>query len=157
MGRPFGFGRGKGPKRKILDMQLTLDSSVIVAALRKQEKKHKQSKTLLEKVKNGEHIAFEPYIVLVEVVAAIRRRTGSESLADRVKKDLQQINTLNFLELESRRANESANIAKVTGVKGMDAIVAQIAKEFDATLVSLDVEMIERLKTAIKTETVDQF
>ena len=76
---------------------VTLDSSVIVAALREQEKKHEECKRVLEKVKDGKLIALEPYTVLVEVVAAIKRRTGSTPLAERVKNDLQDIDTINFL------------------------------------------------------------
>jgi len=66
-------------------MMLTLDSSVIVAAFRENEKKHKKCLKLLEKVKNGQHTAVEPYTVLVEITAAIKRRTGSEELAETVK------------------------------------------------------------------------
>ncbi|MGC8931648.1 MAG: hypothetical protein ACP5K6_08995 [Dictyoglomus sp.] len=62
---------------------LTLDSSIIIAALREQEEKHDICFGVLEKVKNGEYIAIEPYIVLVEVTAAIRRRTGSKNLLKR--------------------------------------------------------------------------
>ena len=123
---------------------LTLDSSVIVAALREQEEKHEICKRLLERVKNGEFVALEPCTVLVEVVAAIKRRTGSEYLAERVKSGLENIDSINFLDLISIRADDAANIAKETGVRGMDAIVIQIAKEFGSPLVSLDMEMAER-------------
>ena len=123
---------------------LTLDSSVIVAALREQEEKHEICKRLLERVKNGEFIALESYTVLVEVVAAIKRRTGSEHLAERVKSGLENIDSINFLDLISIRADDAADIAKETGVRGMDAIVIQVAKEFGSPLVSLDMEMTER-------------
>ena len=78
---------------------LTLDSSVIVAALREQEEKHEVCKRLLERVKNGEFIALESYTVLAEVVAAIKRRTGSEHLAERVKSGLENIDSIKFLDL----------------------------------------------------------
>ena len=123
---------------------LTLDSSVIVAALREQEEKHEVCKRLLERVKNGEFIALESYTVLVEVVAAIKRRTGSEHLAERVKSGLENIDSIKFLDLISIRADDAADIAKETGVRGMDAIVIQAAKEFGSPLVSLDMEMTER-------------
>ncbi|MEA1868646.1 MAG: type II toxin-antitoxin system VapC family toxin [Euryarchaeota archaeon] len=123
---------------------LTIDSSVIVAALREQEEKHEICKRLLERVKNGEFVALEPCTVLVEVVAAIKRRTGSEYLAERVKSGLENIDSINFLDLISIRADDAANIAKETGVRGMDAIVIQIAKEFGSPRVSLDMEMAGR-------------
>ena len=95
---------------------LTLDSSVIVAALREHEEKHEVCKRLLERVKNGEFIALESYTVLVEVVAAIKRRTGSEHLAERVKSGLENIDNINFLDLISIRADDAADISKETGV-----------------------------------------
>ncbi len=134
---------------------ITLDSSVIVAALREQEEKHEECKRLLEKVKDGNFIALEPYIVLVEVVAAIKRRTGSTPLGERVKNDLQDIDTINFLDLDLVRADEAANIAKEIGVRGMDAIVIQIAKEFDSFLVSLDGEMVKRAKSVVTVKDVE--
>jgi len=134
---------------------ITLDSSVIVAALREQEEKYEACKKLLERVKNGEFAALEPYTVLVEVVAAIKRRTKSESLAERVKNDLENIDTIKFLDLISSRANSAAEIAKETGVRGMDAIVIQISKEFNAPLVSLDEEMSKRAELVVKIVNID--
>lgn len=52
-------------------MDVCLDSSVIVTALRKQEKSHLVAKDVLRKVKDGTHIAIEPYTVLIEVTAAL--------------------------------------------------------------------------------------
>lgn len=133
---------------------LTLDSSVIITALREQEENHEECLRLLEKIKNAEYIAIEPYTVLVEVVAAIKRRTGSEQLAERVKIDLQGIGSIHFLDLESDRANEASEIAKKSGMRGMDAVVVQIAKEFNATLVSLDKEMTAKAEGIVKVKNV---
>jgi len=118
---------------------LTLDSSVIVASLRKQEGKHVLCKRLLERVKNGEFVALEPYTVMVEVVAAIKRRTGSESLAEMVKSGLEDMSSIIFMDLISIRADD----------------VAKIAKEFDSPLVSLDMEMIERSKSVVTTVNIE--
>jgi predicted nucleic acid-binding protein len=54
-------------------MYLTLDSSVIVAGLREDEEKHEECRKLMEKVKEGEYVAFEPCTVLIEVAAAIKK------------------------------------------------------------------------------------
>ena len=136
-------------------MNICLDSSVIVAALRKQEVHHEAAKNLLEKVKDGNHIAIEPYIVLIEVVAAIKRRTGSTELAKRVKNDFMAIDTINFTDLESIRASDASEIAMNLGVRGMDAIVIQTAKEFNVPLITLDKEMIEKAKSFVDIRAVD--
>lgn len=128
---------------------------MIVAALRKQEVHYEASKNLLEKVKDGNHIAIEPYIVLIEVVAAIKRRTGSTELAKRVKNDFLAIDTINFTELESIRASDASEIAMNLGVRGMDAIVIQTAKEFNVPLITLDKEIIEKAKSFVDIRAVD--
>ncbi len=128
---------------------------MIIAALRKQEVHHEAAKNLLETIKDGGHIAIEPYIVLIEIVAAIKRRTGSTELAKRVKNDFLAIDTINFMDLESTRASDASEIAMNLGVRGMDAIVIQIAKEFNIPLITLDKEMIEKAKSFIHISAVD--
>jgi len=134
---------------------LTLDSSVIVAALKEQEERHGECKNLLEKVKDGKFIALEPYSVLVEIVAAIKRRTGIKDLARRVRRNLVDIDTIKFLELTFVRAEQAAEIAEEVGVRGMDAIVIQVAKEFGVPLLSLDLEIMSKAKSVVKIELVE--
>lgn len=95
---------------------LTLDSSIIIAALREQEEKHNICLEVLEKVKNGEYVAIEPYTVLVEVSSAIRRRTGSKKLAEKVRFYLRSIDSIHFLELDSYRAEEASKVAEELSV-----------------------------------------
>lgn len=68
--------------------RVTIDSSVVVASLLKSELRHKEALKIWERVLSGKDIAIMPYSILVEVVAAVRRRTGSEDLAVAVKKEL---------------------------------------------------------------------
>ena len=62
---------------------------------------------------------------------------------------------INFLDMDLVRADEAANIAKEFGVRGMDAIVIQTAKEFDSLLVSLDGEMVKRAKSVVTVKDVE--
>lgn len=113
-------------------MNFTIDSSVIVASLREQEKAHDESRAFLTQIVEGEHTAYEPAIVLVEVTAAIRRRTGSTELARKVKQNLLELQSFVFYELNAFRMSSAAQIAEQISLKGMDAIVVQIAKEKEA-------------------------
>ena len=131
-------------------MYLILDSSVFVAALVESEEKHIVCRKILESVKDGKFVTLEPYTVLVEVVAAIRRRTGSDVLAERVKQDLQNIGNIYFFELVSLRAEKAAHIAAQTGLRGMDSIVVQIANEFNGELVTLDEEIEKKASKIVK-------
>ena len=138
-------------------MKLVLDSSVIVTALISQEEEHEECKRILEKVVKGELIIIEPLSVFIEVVAAIRRRTGSAILAEKVGKDLQNIGTAHFLELVNSRAKKAADIAKKTGVRGMDAIVIQIAEEFSIPLVTLDEDIKSRVSKIVEVKDIKDF
>lgn len=66
--------------------RLTVDSSVIISSLLKNETRHKEALVIWENILKGKSFAIMPVSVLVEVVAAIKRRTGSEELASAIKK-----------------------------------------------------------------------
>lgn len=134
--------------------ELTIDSSVIVASLLEQEKDHLNALTVWEKVITGNAIAIMPYTVLVEVVAAVRRRTGQKELAQKVKKELLSMDTVNFVIIDPDSALDASDIAIESGVRGMDAVVIQTAKEYNTSLVSLDAEMIEKAAGIVKIRTL---
>jgi predicted nucleic acid-binding protein len=128
---------------------VTLDSSVIVTALRKQEVHHSVCRFLLEEVHQGRYLAIEPNIVLVEIAAAIKRRTGSSDLSKKVTGDLRSLDTFFFMDLDAVRTNLAIEMARQCSIRGMDAIVAQTSREFKTTLISLDIEMVSKLKTLV--------
>jgi predicted nucleic acid-binding protein len=123
---------------------VTIDSSVIISSLLPNEKRHEEARQIWGKVLSGETPAVMPYSVLVEVVASIRRRTGSELLAVEVQKTLEGIPALSFVMLDSRTAAKTCRIATKTGLRGMDALVVQVAKEYKAELITFDYEMLQK-------------
>jgi predicted nucleic acid-binding protein len=125
--------------------RLTIDSSVIIASLLKKEPRHKEALEIWNAILSGRNVAIMPYSVLVEVVAAIKRRTGSESLAKEVKQELLNIETISFVILDDKSAVEAADLAAKTGVRGMDALLVQVAKEFGTELISFDEEMMSKV------------
>lgn len=135
---------------------LTLDSSVIVTALRKDEEKHASCKKLLEEVVKGKIIAYEPCIVLAEVSSAIKRRSRSSSLAHRALNMLTQDGTgFRLIELNIDRGDKAARIAIDTEVRGMDAMFVQVAKEFESTLVTLDQDVSSKVKSVVGLMEID--
>jgi predicted nucleic acid-binding protein len=129
--------------------RLTLDSSVIIASLLEKEPRHREALVIWSTILSGNNIAIMPYSVLVEVVAAIKRRTGSESLAMEVKEELLNVETISFVILDDKSAVEAADLAAKTGVRGMDALLIQVAKEFGTELVSFDEEMLSKSKSTL--------
>jgi len=130
--------------------KLTIDSSVIIASLLENELKHSEALQVWDAVISGRDVAIMPYSVFVEVAAAIRRRTGSKELANNVKEELLKIGNIFFVGLDQRAAEQAADLAIQTGVRGMDALVIQTAKEFETELVTFDEEMLNKSKTVLK-------
>src|SRR4030067_1882457 len=81
------LSRRRNPPTKGEDMvkRITLDSSIIVSSLLEKEPRHKEALEIWTAVVSGNYFAIMPYSVFVEVVAAVRRRTGSEKLAPEKK------------------------------------------------------------------------
>jgi predicted nucleic acid-binding protein len=125
--------------------RVTLDSSVIVSSLLEKEPRHKEAFDLWTAVVSGKYFAIMPYSVFVEVVAAVRCRTGSEKLAREVKLKLCNIEAISFVVLDDKSANQAADLAAKTGVRGMDALLIQVAKEYGTELISFDEEMMGKL------------
>lgn len=130
--------------------RLTVDSSVIISSLLKNEPRHKEALEIWEAILTGKSFAIMPFSILVEVVAAIKRRTGSEELAVEIKKELISTYNIAFVILDDKAAMEAADIAAKTGLRGMDALVVQVAKEFGSDLISFDEEMAKKAKVILK-------
>ena len=126
--------------------RLTVDSSIIVSSLLENEPRHKEALKIWDAVLAGKNVAIIPYSVFVEVVAAVRRRTGSEELAREVGKQLLEIEAVFFVGLDDKSAQDTAEIAVKTGVRGMDALVLQVARDFSTELMSFDEEMIAKAR-----------
>jgi predicted nucleic acid-binding protein len=65
-----------------------------------------------------------------------------------VKQELLNIEAVSFVILDDKSALEAADLAAKTGVRGMDALLIQVVKEFGTELISFDEEMILKLKSA---------
>ena len=127
--------------------KLTIDSSVIIASLLENEPRHGEAMRIWDAVIAGGDVAIMPYSVFVEVVAAIRRRTGSEELATEVKEELLKIENVSFVILDQKAAEDAADIAIQKSVRGMDALVMQTAREYETELVTFDDEMMKKFQT----------
>jgi len=60
---------------------------------------------------------------------------------------------ITFSELTSKRRNEAAELAVRFGLRGMDAIVVQTAKEKNRALITFDEEMAEKAKPVVEVYT----
>lgn len=138
-------------------MLLTVDSSSLVAATLPAEPAHMASRRVFRSLVDGVHHGVLPVNVIVEVAAALRRRTGSELAARRIERDLRSLTTVQFVPVDDRRTAAAVRIASRLALRGMDAIVVQVAQELGATLVTLDAEMAQRAASIVGVRDVTTF
>lgn len=86
-----------------------------------------------------------PFSVLVEVVGAIKRRTGNQELAAEIGEKLLNQNNINFIDLTKQRAIHAMEISATLGLRGMDSLIVQISKEFNTEILTFDKELIAKL------------
>ena len=66
-----------------------------------------------------------------------------------------QTSSIHFLDLVKSRSSQACEVAIASGLRGMDAVVIQVAQEMRAVLVTLDEEIVESVKGFIPTKSVD--
>ena len=130
---------------------ITLDSSVIVAYLLEEDAHHQKALLVLDQVFDGHARAMMPCSVLVEVIAAVRRRTGSETTALEVEGILRTTQGMTFLDILQPMVQGASRLAATHGLRGMDALVVQVAKACGAQLFTFDVEMASKAATILGT------
>jgi len=132
--------------------EVTLDSSVLVSAFVKGDKFRSKARRIIEKVFSGEFRVVTSAIVFVEVCGSISRRVGADK-ALLVKDQLVKWDNMNFIgwsELTGKRMGEAAELAVKLKLRGMDAIVVQVAREKKRVLITFDEEMAGKAKAAVE-------
>jgi predicted nucleic acid-binding protein len=134
-------------KEKKTTKKVTLDSSVIVAYLLKGDKNNAEASLIWEQIAKNYIEVIIPVTVLIEISAAIRRRTELKELSKDIYSSLLKIPSINFIDLDIFRSRKTVDIAAEFGLRGMDAIVVQVSKEFGTELITFDKEMLNRVYT----------
>ncbi len=125
-------------------MTYTVDSSVWIAALLREDPTHDQAYAFVERLLDGEDEVVLPVTIYIEVVLAIARRTLSPDLPGRATEFLLGLPAIEFVEIDYPRMISTVEKTMSARLRGMDAIVLHVTQEFDATLVTLDSELQQR-------------
>lgn len=129
---------------------MVIDSSVFVAAFREQEEDSEVCLRLIAQIEQGKISAIIPVSVLLEVVAAIARRTSDEELARTIGERIVSCSALSFIDLTIFRTLQYLDLTSELKLAGMDAILVGTAKEFDLPLITLDKEIQRRAKATVR-------
>jgi predicted nucleic acid-binding protein len=128
---------------------ITIDASVLVAAGTPDDPAGTDAAAFLAAALAAGLPAHQPTLTLVEVVAAIARRTGDPDLAMEAGRALLGIPALVLHALDVDMSAEAAALAGRLQLRGADAIYAATALRHEATLVTLDDELRTRSRPVV--------
>ncbi len=127
---------------------VVVDSNVFIASLIEDDKIYKVSIDFIEKM-NIEALIFHiSMIIPIEVSCAIARRIGAKEAkeSEEILHNWIKEKKIVVYELNEKRMIESQNYGTKYKLKGMDAIIVQLALELNLPLITFDNEIIERAK-----------
>ena len=125
-------------------MKLVVDSNIFISFISSLDPNdifHSECYPLFERILAFEIEALCPALVLVETTCVIRRRTKSKGVASLVYKNLSALPGINWFDMTLAVAERACLIGAETGLRGGDAIVLQLAQEFEVPLLTKDKEL----------------
>lgn len=132
---------------------VTIDASILVAAAAPDDPARAESMAFLAAVLGAGHAVHQPTLTLVEVAAAVGRRTQDVDLAREAGLRLLEMPGLILDSLDLDAAADAALLASAARLRGADAIYAATARRHGSTLVTLDAELLERTQEFAATMT----
>jgi len=133
-----------------------IDSSVLVASLIPSDEFFRNGVSVVRKVLTRQKIACASVIVPVEVCSAIVRRTGDTDNAREARMQLQKwarLGLLELVDLNKRRMDKAQELAIKYSIKGMDAVIVQVADERSLPILTFDKELETKISGPIRTIT----
>lgn len=125
-------------------MTITIDACVWLAALSPAEQEHAICAELLQSVVTKRIRLHQPTLFLVEVCATIARRTGDRPLAVATGDMIVGTPLLVLHALDDACAADVAGVAARCALRGADAVYVATARAANATLITLDREVLTR-------------
>ena len=138
-------------------MTITVDASVFVAAARTEEAHNQASRRFLLQVRAQGTNLFCPILVLPECAAAVARPTGDSALGEELVALIEGIPGLHLINLDPPLAHRAVHIAAHHRLRGADSVYIAVAEAFNAALITLDAEMLERGADVVTTMTPVQW
>ena len=117
---------------------LTIDASVLVAAVLVDEPAHADAAQVLRVIARSGTVLHEPVIAIIEIVSAVVRRTGDRALAQTAARHLMRNPAIVVHPLDLPEAAHAAELAATRRLRAADAVYAATALVHGTMLVTLD-------------------
>jgi predicted nucleic acid-binding protein len=133
---------------------IVVDSNVLIASFLEQDRFHQRSQQYIDGLEGGDYTFHLPMLVMVEVIAAIRRQTQGnrrQALLLRAKKSLydwERDDKIILYTLDRPRMEKSLSVAEQYALEGADSIIAALAEELDLPLKTFDTGIWDRFMRA---------
>jgi predicted nucleic acid-binding protein len=128
---------------------ITIDASVLVAAGSPDDPAQADAAAFLVSAISAGVAVHQPTLALVEVSAAVARRTGDHDLAREAGAALLAMPGLVLHSLDLDASAEAAALAAQRRLRAADSVYAAIAARHEATLVTLDDELRDRSRAVV--------
>ena len=134
-------------------MEIIVDSNIFVASLIEKDPFYAKGVELINKMNNKEYLFHISVIVPIEVSCTIARKVGKEEAIESIDimENWGKENKIKLHVLNRKRMKEAEKYGALFKLKGMDAIIVQLAIELELPLATFDREIRER---AIKIELI---
>jgi len=129
--------------------EIAVDSNVLVSALLEQEEHHHEALKLIEGLRLKQYLFHISTLVPVEVCGAILRRTKSRASAHLAAREMEGLTDEGYAKLyplDEERMAKAEEIALRDGLKGHDAVIAEVAEELEVALLTFDKEILRRFR-----------
>jgi len=132
---------------------VTVDASIWVAAEARGEPYHADCRAFLVATLGGRLPFHQPLLSIVEVCAAVARKTRNARLGIAAGQILLSVPSLVLHDLDVRGAREAAELASETFLRAADAVYVATTRRAGTALVTLDRELYQRATTVVATLT----
>lgn len=132
---------------------------MLVASLLEDDEHTPQARRILERHFKNEYRTVTSITVPLEVACAIGRRAGeTEGRAALMRlTEWEGLGLVKLVQLTRQRANRALQLGLRLRLKGMDAILVQVASEGKRPLITFDEEMAKRASPEVQVMTADDF
>ena len=134
-----------------------VDASVWVSWLNPQDSNHEASNTWITQFIATNGIFVAPTLLLIEVAAALSRRTGQAILARTTVENIRALSGLRLVPIDSSLVQAAIVIASDRRLRAGDTLYVAVAHLLGIPLVSWDKEQLQRASSIITTYSPESY
>jgi predicted nucleic acid-binding protein len=124
---------------------LTIDASVFVRATNSLEPGHEECEEVVRLLGSKTAVVVLPTLAIPELAGALGRRRMERSRVDALMDRIRRMPTATFVALDDALAEEAAELAIQTRLRGADAVYVATARRYGTTLITVDEEQRQRV------------